>query len=307
MLLYLDQAQSIGPDSRGARRLAAALRPRPAAARPQRESGARDPRAAHARRRRRLCPGRRHRIRPRADRLDGRAASPAGRPRASSASTGAPGASSSPARSTSPARAPSSAAPTPRRARRRRAPCSTTSPPIRAPPATSRPSSPAISPATIRRRRWSSGWSRPGCASGGDLPTVYRAIVDSPEAWARRRAKFRTPWDWSIAALRAVGTRQVEAQPAAGLLDQLGQPVWRPGSPAGFDDIAASWAGPDALMRRVEAAERLAARAGGLIDARSARPAHPARRAERRRPRRRSPAPKAPARASRCCWSRPNS
>ena len=52
---------------------------------------------------------------------------------------------------------------------------------------------------------------------------------------------------------------------------QLGQPVWRPGSPAGFDDIAASWAGPDALMRRVEAAERIAARTGGLIDARSAR------------------------------------
>ena len=53
---------------------------------------------------------------------------------------------------------------------------------------------------------------------------------------------------------------------------QLGQPVWRPGSPAGYDDIAASWAGPDALMRRVEAAERIAARSGGLIDARALAP-----------------------------------
>jgi uncharacterized protein (DUF1800 family) len=105
--------------------------------------------------------------------------------------------------------------------------------------------------------------------SGGDLPTLYRTIIDSPEAWAETSPKFRTPWDWSLAALRAVGTRHVEAQPAAGLLNQLGQPVWRPGSPAGFDDIAASWAGPDALMRRVEAAERIAARAGGLVDARS--------------------------------------
>ena len=34
----------------------------------------------------------------------------------------------------------------------------------------------------------------------------------------------------------------------------------RPGSPAGYDDVEASWAGPDALMRRVEAAERIAAR-----------------------------------------------
>jgi uncharacterized protein (DUF1800 family) len=39
--------------------------------------------------------------------------------------------------------------------------------------------------------------------------------------------------------------------------------VWKPGSPAGFDDIDASWAGPDALMRRVEAAARIATRVGG--------------------------------------------
>jgi uncharacterized protein (DUF1800 family) len=108
--------------------------------------------------------------------------------------------------------------------------------------------------------------------SNGDLPTLYRTIIDSPEAWAETAPKFRTPWDWSIAALRAVGTRHVEAQPAAGLMNQLGQPVWRPGSPAGFDDIAASWAGPDALMRRVEAAERIASRTGGLIDARALGP-----------------------------------
>jgi uncharacterized protein (DUF1800 family) len=30
--------------------------------------------------------------------------------------------------------------------------------------------------------------------SGGDLPTVYRAIVDSPEAWAAQPLKFKTPW-----------------------------------------------------------------------------------------------------------------
>ncbi|MEA3013749.1 MAG: hypothetical protein QOD42_2294 [Sphingomonadales bacterium] len=109
-------------------------------------------------------------------------------------------------------------------------------------------------------------------ASGGDLPTVYRAIVDSPEAWAPAPVKFRPPWDWAIAALRALGARHIQPQPAAGLLAQLGQPVWRPGSPAGYDDIAASWSGPDALMRRVEAAERLAARAGGQPDARALGP-----------------------------------
>ncbi len=114
--------------------------------------------------------------------------------------------------------------------------------------------------------------TRAWLGSGGDLPTVYRAIVDSPEAWRPAAAKFRTPWDWSLAALRAVGSRRVEAPAAGGLLAQLGQPVWRPGSPAGYDDIAASWAGPDALMRRVEAAERIAGRAGELVDARALAP-----------------------------------
>ena len=40
----------------------------------------------------------------------------------------------------------------------------------------------------------------------------------------------------------------------------------RPGSPAGYDDIAASWAAPDALVRRVELAQRLAARTGDTLD-----------------------------------------
>lgn len=107
--------------------------------------------------------------------------------------------------------------------------------------------------------------------SGGDLPTVYRAIIDSPEAWVPQPLKFRTPWEWSIGCLRALGYRETPAGPLVGLLNQLGQPTWRPGAPAGYDDIAASWAGPDAVLRRVEAAERLAARAT-QIDARALAP-----------------------------------
>jgi uncharacterized protein (DUF1800 family) len=105
--------------------------------------------------------------------------------------------------------------------------------------------------------------------SGGDLPAVYRAIVQSPEAWSPQPVKFKSPWEWSVSALRAVGQEQIPPQMAAGLLNQLGQPTWRPGSPAGFDDIAASWAAPEALMLRVEAAQRIAERAGSSVDARA--------------------------------------
>ncbi|AIO70106.1 DUF1800 domain-containing protein [Burkholderia oklahomensis] len=105
--------------------------------------------------------------------------------------------------------------------------------------------------------------------SGGDLPSVYRALVDAPEAWSPANAKFKTPWEWTVSSLRGLGWRDLGDLKAAPLLVQLGQPVWRPGSPAGYDDIAASWAAPDALVRRVEIAQRLAARTGDRLDPRT--------------------------------------
>lgn len=101
----------------------------------------------------------------------------------------------------------------------------------------------------------------------GDLPALYQVLIDAPQVWAGS-AKFRTPWDWMTATLRAIGVKTLPGKLAANALQQLGQPVWKPGSPAGYDDSAASWAGPDALVRRVEAAQRLAQRASGGIDAR---------------------------------------
>ena len=106
-------------------------------------------------------------------------------------------------------------------------------------------------------------------ASGGDLPTVYRTLIQSPEPWALKPLKFKNPWEWTVSALRAVGSNELDPKMAAGVLRQLGQPTWQPGSPAGWDDIAASWAGPDALVRRVEVAQRIGAKAASTIDARS--------------------------------------
>jgi uncharacterized protein (DUF1800 family) len=105
--------------------------------------------------------------------------------------------------------------------------------------------------------------------SAGDLPSVYRAIIDSPEAWMAQTVKFKTPWEWTVSAFRMAGAAEVDGQMVAGLLKQLGQPTWTPGSPAGWDDKAASWAGPNALVRRVEAAEKIAAQAGAGTDARA--------------------------------------
>ncbi|MFS0771125.1 DUF1800 domain-containing protein [Sphingomonas sp. 1P08PE] len=108
--------------------------------------------------------------------------------------------------------------------------------------------------------------------SDGDLPTLYRTLIASPEAWAPTPTKFKTPWEWTISALRGTGRRTVGAMQIAALQTQLGQRVWKPGAPAGWDDVAASWTGSDALLRRVEIAQRLAAPLGETVDARTIAP-----------------------------------
>ncbi|WP_213989130.1 DUF1800 domain-containing protein [Sodalis sp. dw_96] len=102
----------------------------------------------------------------------------------------------------------------------------------------------------------------------GSLPALYRALVDAPETWAMPANKFKTPWEWLISGYRALGLRDVQDVNFSQLMTQLGQPVWRPGSPAGWDDIAAGWAAPDALVRRVELAQRMAFHAGNTSDPR---------------------------------------
>jgi len=108
--------------------------------------------------------------------------------------------------------------------------------------------------------------------TGGDLPSLYRELLAAPPAWEHYGEKFKSPWDWTLSALRALGRRDVKGSQIAGLMTQLGQPVWRPGAPSGYDDVAATWASPDALMRRIEVAQRLATEAGAGVDARALAP-----------------------------------
>src|SRR5690606_35442118 len=44
--------------------------------------------------------------------------------------------------------------------------------------------------------------------SGGDLREVSHALVDLEEAWDPTSRKFRSPQEWVVAVLRALGTRE---------------------------------------------------------------------------------------------------
>ena len=101
--------------------------------------------------------------------------------------------------------------------------------------------------------------------SGGELTALYGAMIDDDAAWSPDARKFKTPQDFAISALRAGGIRiddGLDARQMAllGLLRSLGQPAFTPRSPAGFPDTAADWASGDALRKRLQAAAMLADR-----------------------------------------------
>jgi uncharacterized protein (DUF1800 family) len=103
--------------------------------------------------------------------------------------------------------------------------------------------------------------------SGGDLATVYRALIDSREAWVEPLAKYKTPSDYIISGFRGL-TLPVEAgQPALTPFGLLGQRMWEPGSPAGWPDRSVDWDGASALMKRIEWADAVGQRLGNRRDA----------------------------------------
>lgn len=97
-------------------------------------------------------------------------------------------------------------------------------------------------------------------SSGGDLASLARTLVEATECWVEGPVKYRQPAEWLIASLRLVGAGPPEGRIAMNMLNQMGQAPWGAPSPAGYDDKDASWAGPDALYRRVDIAERIARR-----------------------------------------------
>jgi uncharacterized protein (DUF1800 family) len=96
--------------------------------------------------------------------------------------------------------------------------------------------------------------------SGGDLPQVYAALIESPESWDDAVRKFKTPEDFVFSTLRALNVSPAQPEEIIRSFDLLGQRQYTPGSPAGWPDTAKSWDGSDALMHRVLWASRVGAK-----------------------------------------------
>ena len=107
-------------------------------------------------------------------------------------------------------------------------------------------------------------------STGGNLPALYRTLLQAPEAWALQPAKLKTPEEFVLSTVRVLKLgEQAFARQPDGAIGQLGQRVQAAPSPAGWPDRAEEWLGPDAVWKRVEWATRVADRAGRQIDARA--------------------------------------
>jgi uncharacterized protein (DUF1800 family) len=101
----------------------------------------------------------------------------------------------------------------------------------------------------------------------GDLPHVYRALIEAPESWQPAPAKYKTPNDYLHSAYRGLEIPVADAPQALAGFEVLGQRTWSPGSPAGWPDRGADWDGASALLKRIEWADLAAQRLGSTRDA----------------------------------------
>ena len=94
----------------------------------------------------------------------------------------------------------------------------------------------------------------------GDLRALAVALIDSDEAWGRAPARLRTPYDLMIAANRLIGHLPEEPGQVLAPLTTMGMSLWAPPGPNGFPMGAAAWASPEGMKLRLDYCALVAAR-----------------------------------------------
>lgn len=92
----------------------------------------------------------------------------------------------------------------------------------------------------------------------GDLGALARALVHLDSGWQMPLSKLRSPDDFVTALGRALATDRVDA--ILRYARDLGQPPWTPPSPQGWPDTAEAWGAPGAVLARVQTARDAAER-----------------------------------------------
>jgi uncharacterized protein (DUF1800 family) len=95
--------------------------------------------------------------------------------------------------------------------------------------------------------------------SRGDLAVVAAALISAPESWEPAPRKFKTPYEYLVSAYRAADA--APRDPAKEInqpLAALGQRPFTAPQPNGWSETAADWAAPDAVVKRLTWAQGFA-------------------------------------------------
>ena len=100
----------------------------------------------------------------------------------------------------------------------------------------------------------------------GDLKALATALANSDEAWNAPLTKVRNPYEFLVATGRLLA--QIPSDPGRYLngLNVLGQPLWAPAGPNGFPDSNAVWAAPEGMKLRLDISAQIASRLADGID-----------------------------------------
>ncbi len=102
-------------------------------------------------------------------------------------------------------------------------------------------------------------------ASGGRLDVVARTLIDSPEAWSPAQDKFKTPYEFIVSAYRAADLPPRTLKDVAPTLTNLGQKPFSAPSPKGWAEDSGDWAAPDAIVKRMSWSEAFAQQTAPLM------------------------------------------
>lgn len=93
--------------------------------------------------------------------------------------------------------------------------------------------------------------------SGGDLAIVTRTLIEAPESWSTPQDKLRAPDEFVIAAMRA-GRISFDHNSFLTALSALGAPLWRAPGPNGYAIDSKAWLAPENIAMRADISFQLA-------------------------------------------------
>ncbi len=94
----------------------------------------------------------------------------------------------------------------------------------------------------------------------GDIKAVLNTLFRSSEFLDAKyyNAKFKTPYQYVVSALRATDTQVDNFRSVTGLLSQMGMAIYGCQTPDGYKNTQEAWLNPDAILRRISLTTALA-------------------------------------------------